>query len=234
MIQENVMLASDSAESLARNLYPSDVALAVSFPWDKAEGLYPAERASLAKPNEKRLAEFASGRRAAHQAMSELGFSKAAVLHGLDRAPVWPKGVTGSISHCDSICMAVLGHSDRYAALALDIEEDLDLPEDVFPVVCTQMELAWLSVQPEDIRGRLARLIFSAKESAYKLQYTMTGEILDFSAFEVTPDLETGQFEATLTRDVAQFPARSQFAGRFAFGAGLVMTGMTILAQNAP
>ena len=96
------------------------------------------------------------------------------------------------------------------------------------------MELAWLSVQPEDIRGRLARLIFSAKESAYKLQYTMTGEILDFSAFEVTPDLETGQFEATLTRDVAQFPSRSQFAGRFAFGAGLVMTGMTILAQNAP
>lgn len=222
------IFAPDTVEALARGLFAQDVALAVTFPWEAATGLLPAEAASVARPNDARLREFAAGRRAAHRAMQALGRPVRAVPHGPDRAPVWPDDVTGSLSHNAVICMAVLGHAGRYGSLALDIEEASDLPADLLPVVCTQAELAWLSVQPEDWRGVLARLIFSAKECAYKLQYPHTRQLLDFDAFEITPDLETGQFEATLTQAVGPFAARRQFFGRFAIGAGLVLTGLAL------
>jgi len=225
---EAPIFAPDLVQAVARGLFPDDVALALSFPWEVAEGLLPDERASLRAPNDKRLREFAAGRRAARQAMLQLGLPASAVPHGPDRAPQWPAAVGGSITHSDSICLAALGHASHYAALAIDVEEDTDLPEDILTEVCSAMELAWLSVQPEGARGQLARLIFSAKECAYKLQYPLTGQLLGFEAFEITPDLETGQFEATLTQDVAPFAARHHFVGRFAFGAGLVLTGMAL------
>lgn len=218
----------DTGEALARGLFPQDVALAVTFPWEAPDGLWPEERAGLARPGDARLREFAAGRRAARRAMQALGLPPGPVLHGPDRAPVWPQGLVGSLSHSNSVCMAVLGHAERYASLALDIEEAEELPADLHPLICTRSERAWLSVQPEDWRGALARLIFSAKECAYKLQYPLTQQMLEFDAFEVTPDLQTGQFEATLTRTAGPLPMHQQFSGRFAIGAGLVLTGMAL------
>jgi len=228
MNDATTIFAPDVAVALAAELFPDAVEVAVTYPWEAPDGLWPDEIASLAKPVDKRLREFAAGRRAARQAMSRLGVSEAAIPQGSDRAPVWPRGVVGSLSHTDTICLAAVAHRGQFAALGLDIEEDADLPVDLWPEVLTPIETAWLSVQPDDLRGRLARLIFSAKECAYKLQYPITGKLLGFEAFDITLDVETGQVEATLTDDVAPFAARTQFAGRFAFGAGLVLTAMTM------
>ena len=228
MNDDTGIFAPDTVQALAKDLFPDSVAVSLSFPWEGGHGLFPEEASSLPNAIEKRLNEFAAGRRAAHQAMRDLGLEPAAIPHHADRSPVWPGLVSGSISHTENICLAALGLAQEHAALGLDIEDDTDLPADLWPVVGTSLETAWLSVQPEEARGRLARLIFSSKECAYKLQYPLTGQVLDFDAFEITPDLETGQFEATLTRDVGPFPARTHFPGRFAFGAGLVLTGMAL------
>ncbi|WP_371227807.1 4'-phosphopantetheinyl transferase family protein [Roseovarius sp. 2305UL8-3] len=228
------IFAPDTVVELASGLLPDAVEVAVAYPWEAPDGLWPEETASLSNPVDKRLREFAAGRRAARQAMSQLDLPAAAIPHGSDRAPVWPRGVVGSLSHTDTICVAVVAHSGQFSALGLDIEEDADLPRDLWPEVLTPIETAWLSVQPEKMRGRLARLIFSAKECAYKLQYPITGKLLGFGAFDITLDVETGQIEATLTDDVAPFVARTQFAGRFAFGAGLVLTAMALPRSMRP
>jgi 4'-phosphopantetheinyl transferase EntD len=228
MTAPTTIFAPDTVEAMARGLFPQDVALAITFPWEAPEGLLPEEASSLCRPNDTRLREFAAGRRAVHDAMQALGLPVRPVPHGPDRAPVWPDDVVGSLSHDETICIAVLGHVRRHASLALDIEQAADLPRDLVPLVCTPAERAWLSVQPEGWRGALARLIFSAKECAYKLQYPLTRQLLEFDAFEITPDLETGQFEATLTAPVGPFAARHQLPGRFAVGAGLVLTGMAL------
>ena len=110
------------------------------------------------------------------------------------------------------------GRATEFAALGLDVEDATDLPRDLWPEILTPMESAWLSVQPSETRGRLARLIFSAKECAYKAQYPLTGRLFGFDTFEITPDLETGQFEATLTRDIAQLPARTTVVARLPSG----------------
>ena len=234
MSVREAIFAPDTVEALARGLFPQDVALAITFPWEAQDDLHAEEAVSLHRPTEPRLREFAAGRRAARRAMADLGLPARPVPQGPDRAPVWPAGLVGSLSHSATVCIAVLGHAARFGALGLDIEEAADLPAEILPLVCTPAERAWLSVQPADWRGLLARLIFSAKECSYKLQYPQTREVLDFDAFEITPDLQTGQFEATLTRAVAAFPAQHQFTGRFAIGAGTLLTGMALPRHAAP
>lgn len=222
------IFAEDTVEALARGLFPEDVTMGFAFPWGTPEGLLPGEASGLRRPGEKRLAEFAAGRRAAHQAMERLGMPVRAVAHGPDRAPVWPRGVVGSISHSDTHCLAVLAKAGTYAGLGLDLEEDRDLPRDLIEVICSPAERGWLSVQPEGERGRLARLIFSAKECAYKAQYGVTQQLIGFEAFEITPDLETGQFEATFTQDVVPFNRGACLHGLFSFGGGVILTGMAL------
>lgn len=224
--------APDLAQVAAQNLFPPDVTVRATYPWEEADDLLPEEAASLPGAIDKRLREFAAGRRAAQRAMADLCQPPKPVPAGQDRAPQWPRGVTGSISHTDHICLAALSTSPQYLSIGIDIEDDADLPTDLIPEICNLSEMAWLSVQPAKLRGRLARLIFSAKECAYKCQYPISKTLVGFDAFEVTPDLETRQFEATFTQSLPGFPARHYLSGRFAFGAGLIATGMTY-ARNA-
>ncbi|WP_306152681.1 4'-phosphopantetheinyl transferase [Roseovarius sp. MMSF_3281] len=227
------IFAEDTIEAIARDLFPEDVAVGFAFPWGAPEGMLPGEPSGLVRPTQKRLAEFAAGRRAAHQAMERLGVPVRAVAHGLDRAPVWPRGLVGGISHTDTHCLAVVAQDTDYAALGLDLEADEDLPRDLIEVVCTPAERGWLSVQPHEVRGRLARLIFSAKECAYKAQFGLTRQLIGFEAFEITPDLETGQFEATFTQDVLPFTRGACLHGQFAFGGGIILTGMALPGKDA-
>jgi 4'-phosphopantetheinyl transferase EntD len=227
------IFAEDTVEALARDLFPQDVAIGFAFPWGAPDGLLPGEAAGLGRPTDKRLAEFAAGRRAAHQAMERLSHPVRTVPHGPDRAPVWPCGLVGSISHSETHCLAVVARAGAVASLGLDLEDDRDLPRDLIDVVCTPAERGWLSVQPEDMRGRLARLIFSAKECAYKAQYSVTRQLIGFEAFELTPDLETGQFEATFTFDVPPFKRGACLHGQFSFGGGVIVTGMALPGDGA-
>ncbi|QGX99507.1 4'-phosphopantetheinyl transferase superfamily protein [Roseovarius faecimaris] len=221
----------DVTEALARSLFAKGVEIGVAFPWEPADDLDPREAACMPRAVDTRLREFAAGRRAARRAMAALGLAPQPILHRTDRSPDWPAGVTGSITHIQSLAIAAVARDADHLAIGIDLEEGGDLPADLWPEICTPAELAWLSVQPEPHRGRLARLIFSAKEAAYKAQYPVTGQFLEFSAFEITPDLETGQFEAVLTADIGPFPARMHFPGRFVFEADMVMTGLA-LAPN--
>ena len=234
MMPDAGIFAPDDVQDMAYGLFPQGVVIELAYPWEDAGDLMPQEAASLPDAIDRRLREFAAGRRAARAGLSRLGHGNTPVLHQPDRSPKWPNGAVGAISHTDAICLAVLGRATEFASLGFDVEDEDDLPAELWQEVCTPIELAWLSVQPEDIRGRLARLIFCAKECAYKLQYPLTGQILEFSAFDITPDLETGQFEATLTEDVGPFRARSQFSGRFAIGSNLMMTGMALTPRMLP
>lgn len=218
----------DAAEALVGDLFPATVSVAVAYPWAPAEGLMPPETAGLDRMVPARRREFAAGRRAARQAMARLGHPGAAVPAGDDRAPRWPPGLVGSLSHTGTLCMAAVAREADHETLGLDIEEVADLPPDLLEIVCTPSERAWLSVQANDIRGRLARLIFSAKECAYKCQYPLSGEILEFGDLEITPDPDTGQFEATFIRPAGAFSAGSCLSGRFVIGARLIATAMAL------
>ncbi|MEY8800743.1 4'-phosphopantetheinyl transferase [Leisingera sp. XS_AS12] len=221
MTAANTRLAERLA--LLRPLLAEDVALAGADPLANPPAPLPEEVACLS-PNavRKRRDEFAAGRAAAHQAICKLGLPLQPVPVGPDRAPVWPEGVTGSISHTQSCAMAVLARNDAVQGLGIDLEEDTPLKNDLLPAICIPRERDWLRQQ--DHAGQLAKLIFSAKEAAYKAQYSLSRAYYGFDGMELDIDLSAGSFQAVFTAARPPFARGEAVPGRFVIGAGLIMT----------
>lgn len=145
--------------------------------------LWPEEAKAISRAIPKRQTEFAAGRRAARDALAQLGLAPSAIPQGADRAPVWPAGIAGSISHCAQCCIAVAAHNTDYQTLGVDVEPATALDLELVDVICTPSEQAWIADQPNP--GLAAKLIFSAKESVYKAQYPLTGKVIGFEAVTV-------------------------------------------------
>ena len=198
-------------------MLPTDLALSagsLAAPLDTGE-IHAGEAAAMRHAVPKRRAEFFAGRIAAHRAMQALGHPPAPVLMGEDRAPIWPEGLVGSISHCRDACVALVARAAQYRSLAVDIEPDSDLPEDVIELVCLPEERLRLARLPEAERARMARLIFSAKEATYKLQYPVAGKPLEFSDVEIVVDVLNKRFEAHVAPPLAPAFATQVLTGRF-------------------
>ncbi|WP_084801538.1 4'-phosphopantetheinyl transferase superfamily protein [Bradyrhizobium sp. Ec3.3] len=145
--------------------------------YDPAPPLFPLEAKMLGNVALRRRREFAWGRHHAHEALRRLGFTPVPILSRSDRAPLWPLGVVGSISHSSSDCGAVAGRSRNVLALGLDIEDEEPLGADLLPIICTPAELQ----RREWSSNRLGpKLIFVIKEAVYKSYSPETGEFLDF------------------------------------------------------
>jgi len=208
---------------LVRPLFGPDVALAVTDPLGSLPAPFAEELACLS-PNavDKRRREFAAGRAAAHAAMIDLGGQPQPILIGEKRAPIWPNGLTGSITHTRSCAMAVVGHSKDLLALGIDVEEDTPLADNLLSAICSEREQQWL--QEQGNAGQLAKVIFSAKEAAYKCQYTLSQRFFGFDGMELELDLEQGRFQARFTAEQPPFAQDATINGRFAVGAGVIVT----------
>lgn len=180
------------------------IGVGVTDPRGVSDPLFAEETAATRKMVEKRHREFAAGRAAARAAMADLGLPPVAIPMGHDRAPVWPEGLCGSISHCAGAAVALVAHHDTATTLGIDIEDDTPLDADLWPDILTSQEVDWLMRQPEPTRGRHAKAIFSAKEAVYKAQYPLTGRMLSFG--DITVRLNPPVFHASLAFDSASLP----------------------------
>ena len=214
---------TDDRLALARPLFQSDVALAVTDPLGTMAAPFAGELACLS-PNavDKRQREFAAGRAAAHSAMADLGWPPQPILVGKNRAPIWPVGLTGSITHTLSCAMAVVARNSDVLALGIDVEEDTPLEDKLLPAICSDFEQDWLKRQAHP--GQLAKVIFSAKEAAYKCQYTVSQRFFGFDGMNLELDLAQACFQARFTADQLPFAKNDIISGRFAIGAGVIVT----------
>ncbi|MFN0217642.1 MAG: 4'-phosphopantetheinyl transferase [Hyphomicrobium sp.] len=192
------------------------------------QGLLPGENGALnAVP--KRRAEYLAGRALARSAMTSLGYPPSAIPTGADRAPIWPHGLTGSITHSAQRCAAAVAPLDAgIRAIGIDLEPSEPLPIDLWESVLRPLEFEWLSRQPALARGELARAIYSAKESAYKCQYTLSRSSLEFHDLEIVLDADRGSFAAVFHRPAGTFKVGDFVRGRVGFDSGWVATAVTI------
>jgi 4'-phosphopantetheinyl transferase EntD len=102
------------------------------------------ERECVARAADKRVQEFAAGRLCARSALSALGCPAAPLLPGPDRAPRWPNGTTGTISHTDQYCVAVVGRASRYLGVGVDAERIGQVQQSVWPFIFRPAEIALL------------------------------------------------------------------------------------------
>ncbi|MEU7904321.1 4'-phosphopantetheinyl transferase superfamily protein [Actinoplanes sp. NPDC049118] len=187
--------------------------------------IFPAEAALIANAVAKRRNEFTTVRHCARLALAELGVPPVPILPGVRGAPVWPDGIVGSMTHCVGYRGAAVARAGETRGIGIDAEVHGPLPEGVLDLVSSEQErahLAQLARQRPSVQWE--RLLFSAKESVYKVWSPLTGEWLGFEGAAVTFDPAAETFSARLLVD-GPFET---LAGRFLVDGGIVLTAIAL------
>lgn len=201
------------AEDL-RALLPEGIGMALLPLAAPPPPLWPGEAEAVARAVPARQREFAAGRAAARAALRDAALPEAPLPKGPARAPLWPQGICGSISHTGRIAGALAARCAEVPALGLDLEDSVPLDP----------QIADLVRAPGDDDGGVlppplaAKLIFSAKEAAFKAQFPLTGLWLDYRDIAVT--LCPQQFRLTL--------CGMPLAGRWTESCGLFLSVLAL------
>lgn len=210
---------------------------------EAAEVLLPAalteltarEATQIRSAREKRVREFQAGRHCARAALARLGITGFSLLNDPDRAPCWPPGVAGSLTHTTVAekrtwsGVAVARIADL-ASIGIDAEPNEDLDAKLWPRILYGDERNALEAEASADRGKLARLVFSAKESVYKCQYALSRQFLEFSDVSLEWDARRGTFVGTLRRDAGPFETGRRFPGRFLATDTVLLTAVVLEA----
>lgn len=165
-----------------------------------------------------RLSEFRAGRMAARGAMADLGLPPAAVPMAEDRSPIWPAGLCGSISHSADLCLAAVAPLGGLRGIGIDLEPAVPLDPDLRDTI--------LRPEERDVSDLAAKLIFCAKEAAYKAQYGISRCLFDFHVLSVV--LEPGGFTARFTEEVTPFAKDTLLRGGHARVDGHFLCAVTL------
>lgn len=150
----------------------------------------------------KRRAEYLAGRYAARQLLQEVGCN-GVVATGSDRAPIWPTGWRGSISHTETWAIAILAPYNFSIGLGVDIET-------FRPEIMREITTAFTTPDERDVLGasRLPfetalLIVFSAKESLFKALYPLVQQIFGFEVAKLCElDAHNNRFTMELTRQL--------------------------------
>jgi len=112
--------------------------------------------------------------------LHRLGHEMTALPKSPGGAPIWPKGIRGSLAHDTRVAVAAVGTSENLEGVGIDVEPAESLSADLLHLVTTPRERARIESDP--YRGRL---FFVAKEAVYKAVYPLDNAFLDHHDVEV-------------------------------------------------
>lgn len=144
-----------------------------------------AESEIVGKASDQRKRHFSTGRLCAKKALEGLGFLDIEILRGVDKEPLWPNGVVGSISHSSKLAGAVVAKSDTLVSVGLDIEMIGGVSAEMWDVLFNEQEQKILNSLDKIQPDLFTTLFFSIKESFYKFQHPLTKLFLDFKDVEI-------------------------------------------------
>ena len=192
--------------------------------------LFPAEQAVVARASARRRAEFATGRACARAALAGLGMAAVPILPGPRGEPQWPAGIVGSITHCAGYRACAAARLGDVTVIGIDAEPDRALPHGSLEDVAVPSERGWLTgmtARTPDVSWD--RLLFSAKESAYKAWFPLTRVPLRFRDVEVSLCPDEREFTVRVLKPAAVAGGRSvpQLHGNWIASKGLVITAVS-------
>jgi 4'-phosphopantetheinyl transferase EntD len=212
-----------------RDLFPGAVAAAVATAASFEAPLLRGEETTVRTAVASRRREFAAGRDCARRALAQLGGPQGPIP-GRDRAPVWPSGFVGSISHCKGFCAAVAGRQADFASIGFDVENLSALSAAAARIILTPAETTTLTTAPPAPGLPWVTIAFSAKEAVYKSVHPLTRERLSFHdvALAFRPD---GRFSVeAAASDLSSAHLFPAIEGRWDVDADRVYTGACLRA----
>jgi enterobactin synthetase component D len=155
----------------------------------RGEGLPAEEQAFAATLTAVRRRTWLGGRVALRQALVRAGLDAPAVLADARGAPMFPPGGSGSISHKETLAVALVARADPSGAtrLGVDIELDAQPAHDIASRVLTDDEVVEVAALEERSRAREVLLRFSAKEAIYKALDPFVRRYVAFKEVAVSP-----------------------------------------------
>lgn len=205
--QDDFHWPADAASALSladfrqiRALIPENVLLLVSPVRNWLAEIDPVEQDFVKASVPQRQAEFATGRMLAALALDRFGRRIQPIGQGAVKEPVWPEGISGSITHTRKVCMVALAASSDYPGVGIDLESHRDEFEGIGRMILRPEETV-----PDPAR-RLpeidaVRLVFSAKEAIYKAIYGRVGRFVDFHEVRTEIRAPTAHYTATAPED---------------------------------
>ncbi len=158
----------------------------------EAEKLFPEEHFYIQGSVAKRQCEFACGRSVARQILVKFGYSDFPILKDEKGCPIWPDGITGSITHTDTNCLVAIARSHKVRSLGIDLEPVNSVDSSLWPFLFTDKEISHLKKQNDtESRQNLAAVFFVAKEAFYKCNYPIDKRWVDFKEISVKFDVQS-------------------------------------------
>lgn len=213
---------------LPSGLYPACAKVALSDGSGEPGALFPLEAEAVRNAVEKRRREFAFGRECARRALREWGVTDAELPVDANRAPAWPRGFVGSITHSRGFIGAMVAPDTCLSALGFDAEVAEPLAADLERLVCTSDELAWARRSPLGAAG-WPKVLFSAKEAVHKCASPLYGVMLDFLDVTLRPGADNRSLIASASApgradgvDLGSIAIRIAVTGEFVFACAFV------------
>jgi 4'-phosphopantetheinyl transferase EntD len=233
--QEGVTRQLEEAAELVaqsiRRMAPA-AAVVVEPVRDLTSRLYPSEDAAVAGSVTKRRIEFSTGRYCARRALALLDIVPGPIPAGPGGEPIWPPGVSASLSHSRNLCAAVAAPSRLAHALGLDLEWINRVQTSLLPHIATPQEVARNRTRiPE---AWLPACLFSIQEAVFKAYNPVTKVSLHREDIDIDVDGREQTFQATLTDPAhpSLFGERV-IRGRFAVVEGFIAT-LALVAGSLP
>ncbi len=180
----------------------------------------------LKKAVKGRQSEFVAARACAKKAMESLGL-EGLVGFGQDRKPLWPKGVVGSITHSRTLAIACVAPSDLVTSIGIDCE--LIMTKEKFDSLSRQLatdaDLKLFDGQSDDL---IATIIFSAKESLYKLINPLCDKFFGFEHASVR-SIRKDSFDVELHSELDELKGfNSLYTGHYKVIKNQVVTALIL------
>lgn len=174
------------------------------------EGLLPEEALCVIDAVASRREEFTAGRNLARTAMRALRRMPCGIAVGPCGEPVFPDGLSGSITHTGDYCAVALASVQHTGFVGIDAEAAVPLSPGVEAYVLTPGEQR-ARCRGDPLHGTR---LFAAKEAFYKAFFQVCRVFIDFQEASVMMGHDPSGLTLHLHRTGAAMPCGRLFHGR--------------------
>jgi 4'-phosphopantetheinyl transferase EntD len=158
-----------------------------------------------------RVRQFATGRYLSRKAIELAGGSaKSIVATDARGIPIWPDGLTGSISHTATDCVVAVASQDSISSVGIDLEtNEANFSRNEWDLVSSETERRHSKKCYGLSSDQFVNLIFSAKEAVYKCLAQVAEIELGFEDVEccLRPDEQGFNARLLIPDRPMQFPS---------------------------
>lgn len=194
-------------------------------------GLLPEEERLVVGAVEKRRREFTAGRNCARRALEQLGVEPVEIGVGNFREPLFPAGISGSITHTQEYCAAAVIRTGSVMSIGIDAEFNQPLDRAVADLVLTPNEQRMIGAFSYGCCADA--LVFSIKEAFFKAIFPFVRQYIEFSDAIVALSATDRRFLVSLQKKgMAERLGRFGVVGRYRFDGRHLYTAVSLLSST--